>query len=117
VTENSRRLALRNAVVEWQQKHAIADDDPLMATVELWEAFLESAKMPDSTIAYHEIRQDLEQLNRLTKSLGKQSAEVIRELRAVPKIKDDLWAFPYFTVIVIAVAALIIGLLVGKFLL
>lgn len=117
MTENSRKHALRTAVAEWQQKHAIADDDPLMATVELWEAFLESAKMPNSAVAYHELRQEVEQLDRLTKSLTKQSGEVIQELRAVPRLKQELWAFPYFTVLFVAVGALITGMLIGKFLL
>lgn len=117
MTENSRKHALRTAVAEWQQKHAIADDDPLMATVELWEAFLESAKIPNSTVSYHELRQELEQLDRLTKSLVKQNGEVIRELRAVPRVREELWAFPYFTVILVGVGSLITGILVGKFLL
>ena len=39
------------------------------------------------------------------------------ELRAVPKAKDELWLFPYFTVIFVAIGALIIGMLIGKFLL
>jgi len=117
VTENSRKHALRTAVTEWQEKHAIADDDPLMATVELWEAFLDGAKMPGSAVGYHELRQEVEQLDRLSKSLTKQSGEIIQELRSVPKLRQELWAFPYFTVLFVSVGALIIGILVGKFLL
>ena len=115
MTESPRKQELRNAVLDWQRKHNIADDDPLLATVELWEAFLESEREPDATP--HDIRRDIEQLDRITKSISKQTGEVIAELRAVPKIKNDLWMFPYFTVFFVAVGALIAGMLIGKFLL
>ena len=35
---NTRKQALREAVLDWQQRHNIADDDPLLATV--WTGFL-----------------------------------------------------------------------------
>ncbi len=117
MNDESRKEALRDAVAEWQQKHDIADDDPLMAAAELWETLLANSRTPNAAAAYHQFRQELEQLDRITKSLAKQSGEVIRELRAVPKVKDELWLFPYFTVIFVAIGALIIGMLIGKFLL
>jgi hypothetical protein len=117
VNDNSRKQALKTAVLEWQQRHNIADDDPLLATVELWEAFLDSAKVPDVTAAAFDTRREIEQLDRIGKAFSKQSGEVIRELRAVPKLKGDLWMFPYFTVIFVAALALVAGMLIGKFLL
>ena len=113
--EAPRKQELRNAILEWQQKHNIADDDPLLATVELWEAFLESERSPDASPP--DIRRDIEQLDRIAKSFSKQTGEVIRELRAVPKIKSDLWMFPYFTVVLVSVGALIAGMIIGKFML
>ena len=115
MSENPRKQALREAVLDWQQRHNIADNDPLLATVELWEAFLESEKSADATA--FDVRREIEQLDRLGKSFTKQTGEVIRELRAVPKLKDELWMFPYFTVLFVAVGALVAGMLVGKFLL
>jgi hypothetical protein len=117
VNDNSRRQALRNAVLDWQQRHNIADDDPLLATVELWEAFLDNARVPDATTAAFDTRREIEQLDRISKAFAKQSGEVIRELRTVPKLKGELWMFPYFTVIFVTVIALIAGMLIGKFLL
>ena len=117
MNENSRKQALRNAVLDWQQRHNIADDDPLLATVELWEAFLDSAKVPDVTAAAFDTRREIEQLDRIGKTFAKQSGEVIRELRTVPKLKGELWMFPYFTVIFATVIALVAGMLIGKFLL
>ncbi|MCI0540378.1 MAG: hypothetical protein L0Z50_34685 [Verrucomicrobiales bacterium] len=115
MTENSPKQALREAVLNWQQRHNIADDDPLLATVELWELFLENERASDATA--YDARREIEQLDRLSKSFAKQTGEVMRELRAVPKLKEELWMFPYFTVIFVAVGALITGMLVGKFLL
>jgi len=117
VNDNSRKQALKNAVLDWQQRHNIADDDPLLATVELWEAFLDSAKVPDVTAAAFDTRREIEQLDRIGKAFAKQSGEVIRELRTVPKLRGDLWMFPYFTVIFVTAIALITGMLIGKFLL
>lgn len=117
MNDSSRKQALRNAVLDWQQRHNIADDDPLLATVELWEAFLDSAKVPDTTAAALDTRREIEQLDRIGKAFAKQSGEVIRELRTVPKLKGELWMFPYFTVIFTTIIALIAGMLVGKFLL
>jgi hypothetical protein len=115
VTESPRKQELRNAVLDWQQKHNIADDDPLLATVELWEAFLESERSQDASPP--DVRRDIEQLDRIAKSFSKQTGEVIRELRTVPKIKSDLWMFPYFTVVLVSVGALIAGMIIGKFML
>ena len=115
MTESPRKQELRNAVLNWQRKHNIADDDPLLATVELWEAFLESERVPDASPP--DIRREIEQLDRIAKSFSKQTGEVIRELRAVPKIKSDLWMFPYFTVVLVSVGALIAGMIIGKFML
>jgi hypothetical protein len=115
VNDELGKQALRTAVLDWQQKHNIADNDPLLATIELWEAFLESERATDLTA--YDIRREIEQLDRIGKSFTKQAGEVIRELRTVPKLKSDLWMFPYFTVVFIAVGALFTGMLIGKFLL
>ena len=59
----------------------------------------------------------MEQLAGIGKTFSKQTSELTTELREVPKIKSDLWLFPYFTVVLIAIAGLIIGIFIGKFLL
>jgi hypothetical protein len=114
MNENPPKQALREAILNWKTKHNIADDDPLLATVELWEAFLESEKTVDATPS--DFRREVEQLERLGKLFTKQSSDVIVGLRAIPKIKSELWMFPYFTVIFVTVVAIITGILIGKFL-
>ena len=115
MNEAPPKPALRNAVTEWQQKHNISNDDPIMATVELWEAFLESERIPEGSIT--QLRRNVDQMDRICKTLSKQATELVCELRAVPKLKSDLWSFPYFAVIFIAAGALVTGMLIGKFLL
>jgi ElaB/YqjD/DUF883 family membrane-anchored ribosome-binding protein len=104
------------AVQQWREKHRIGDDDPVLATADLMEALLRAATTSDSASKYHEIRRELEELDRLCKAFLKQSGEVVREVRAVPKIKEELWMFPYFTVMLIATISLVTGLLIGKLL-
>ena len=115
MSDESPKPTVRTAVLDWQKRHNIADNDPLLATVELWEAFLKGERAADATPV--DVRREIEQLDRIGKSFNKQTGEVIRELRAVPRIRSELWMFPYFTVIFVAVGALIAGMLVGKFLL
>jgi ElaB/YqjD/DUF883 family membrane-anchored ribosome-binding protein len=114
VSDDPRREALENAVQEWREKHNIGDDDPLLASIDLWKSFLEVAMSSDSAAKYHEIRHELEELDRLSKTFIKQGREVIEEVRALPKMKESLWMFPYFTVLFVAAGALLMGMLVAK---
>lgn len=113
MTKDARKEALEQAIADWKHKHAITDDDPILATVELWKAFLRNG--PDAESA--ELRASLEQFAQISAPLIKQCNELIRELRMVPKLRNELWAFPYFAVVFVAVLAFITGMLVGRFLL
>ena len=104
--EDPNKQALQNALNKWQKKFRLDKEDPLFATVELWQILFEYSKAEDS---YRRFRLELEQLTQISKTFSKQSSELTAELRTVPKIKNDLWLFPYFTVVLAIVAALIIG--------
>ena len=41
-------------------------------------------------------------------------AEVIEEVRALPRMKESLWMFLYFTVLFVAGGALLMGILIAK---
>ena len=114
MSDDARKEALQAAVEQWREKHNIGDDDPLLASVSLWKAFLEAAMSSDSAAKYHEIRHELEELDRLSKTFIKQGREVIEEVRALPRMKESLWMFPYFTVLFVAVGALLMGILIAK---
>src|SRR5687767_7556669 len=66
VNEAPPKPAMRNAVADWQQKHNIPNDDPIMATVELWEAFLESERIPEGSVT--QLRKNVDQLDRICKT-------------------------------------------------
>lgn len=113
-------LALKNAVLDWQKKNGIRDGDPILATLELWEIYLNSlhgGSFKDRIATFDEFRGSLEQLDRACRELRKYAGEIIVEIRAVPRIRSDLIAFPYFALIFTAVVALLAGGLIGKFLL
>jgi hypothetical protein len=112
----SRNAALAEAVAEWKRKYEIGENDPMLASLELWQIFLSHSQPSETAAEYQELKKPLEQLNGLANKLEKHCGEVIREFRAVPRIRSELWAFPYFTVILASVAALIIGIFIGKFL-
>ena len=114
MNDDSRKADLQKALAEWKTKHQIGNNDPLMATVELWEILVENSHAADPS---HLFRHELERLTEIGKTFSKQSSELTCELRTVPKIRSDLWLFPYFTVVLVAVGTLIIGMLVGKFVL
>ena len=115
-TEESK-VALRAAILDWQKRHGIAESDPIIAQLELWELYfkntLQSSK--ESSPSFGEFRSSLEQMERLSKEFSKQTAELIQEIRAVPKLRSDLNSFPHFALVLTALGALVTGILIGKF--
>ena len=111
MNEDPRKAQFQKVISEWKKKYRVGDKDPLMATLELWQILVENSRAADPAQVF---RQELDKLAELGKNFSKQSVELTGELRAVPKIKNDLWLFPYFTVVLVAVAALIIGFFIGR---
>ena len=111
MNEDARKAGLQKALAEWKAKHHVGDNDPLMATVELWGILVENSHAAEP---HHLFRRELEQLTEVGKTFSKQTGELTCELRRVPKIRSDLWLFPYFTVVLVGIGALIIGILVER---
>ena len=114
MNDDPRKVEMQRAIAEWKKKNRIRNHDPLLATLELWEILMQDLRAAEPTNLF---RQELEKLTAFTKTFSKQSNDLIVELRNVPKIKDELWQFPYFTVALVAVGALVIGFFIGKFVL
>jgi len=112
MNDNPRKAEVEKILGEWRKKYCVTDSDPLMATLELWQILVENSRAADPAQVF---RHELERLVEITKSLSVQTNQLIAELRQVPKIKSELWLFPYFTVLLAIVAALIIGIFVGRF--
>ena len=114
------KLALKNAVLEWRKKYAVQDGDPMLAALELWEIYFNHAQLngsKDRITSFEEFRSTMEQLERLGDDFTGRAAEIIEELRAVPKIRNDLNRFPMFALVFTAALALLAGILIGRFVL
>jgi hypothetical protein len=114
MTEDDENL--KGAVRDWQLKHRIRDDDPILATLELLQLFFQRVKIevPDAETAnVVEVRTGIQQLDRLSKDFAKQSRELIVELRnhnLEPRTRTRPAKF-----IFIAGACIVTGALIGKF--
>ncbi len=107
------KQALKSAVLEWRKKYGVQDNDPMLAVVELWEIYFSHPK--ERLPSFEEFRCTMEQCERLGGELTGRAAEIIQELRAVPKIRSDLNRFPMFALIFTASLAMLAGILIGKF--
>ena len=114
------KLALKNVMLEWKKKYAIQDGDPLLAVVDLWAIYfthIQLSSPKEHPPSFVDFRDTLEQLERLGGDFTGRAAEVIEELRAVPKIRSDLNQFPMFALVFTAAVALLAGILLGRFVL
>jgi hypothetical protein len=77
---------LATAVADWQHKYRIADDDPILAVLELVRLQLQHARV-DRTDAdaappsFEDFRGTIELLDRRSKAFINQSADLLTELR------------------------------------
>lgn len=114
------KLMLKNAILEWRKKYGVQDGDPMLAAVELWEIYFSQAQLTgtkERLPSFEEFRNTMEQCERLSGDLTGRAAEIIEELRAVPKIRSDLNRFPMFALCFTAALALLAGILIGRFVL
>jgi hypothetical protein len=109
----------RLAVSEWKLRHKVRDDDPMLASVELLELFFQNVKVqvPDSQATFIEVRASIQQLDRLGKDFTKQIRELTQEIRRVPKLSEELKIGRTAGFVITALASLVAGVLIGKFLL
>jgi len=75
---------LAQAVSDWQRKYRIADDDPMMATLELVRIYLHEVRRIDNESApasFEDFRGTVELLDRRSKALIQQATDLVGELR------------------------------------
>jgi hypothetical protein len=109
------------AVAEWRRKHNIGDDDSVLQMLELLKIFFQNVKIeipPDpESIQLVTIRVSLQTLTQLTKDFSKEARELKQEIREVPRIRQQLAAGRAVAFVFVAMAMLVAGILVGKYLL
>ena len=77
---------LASAISEWQRKHRIADDDPVIAVLELVRLQLQHARSNREDVdtappGFEDFRATIELLDRRSKGFIQQASDLIAELR------------------------------------
>ena len=77
---------LATAVADWQRKYRIADDDPILAVLELVRLQLQHARVEPADVdtappGFEDFRGTIELLDRRSKAFINQSADLLTELR------------------------------------
>lgn len=77
---------LARAIAEWQHKHRIADDDPVLAVLELVRLQIQHARIErqdNDTVppGFEDFRSTIELLDRRSKAFVQQATDLIAELR------------------------------------
>ena len=110
-----------SVLVEWRLRHHVADNDPMMAALELLKAFFQNAKIelpPDSdAIRLVEVRAAIQQLNRLGTDFSKQTRDLTLEMRRLPHVDQQLRAGRATAFVITAIGCLGAGILIGRFIL
>lgn len=109
---------LRAAIVRWQQKHGVGDDDPAIACVELFDLYVASlrARAPDGPpLRFEEFRSTLELLDARSKTFIKHVAELMHELRQTEQTQRQLRHVSVMSLLMTALATFTAGLLLGRF--
>ena len=116
MSDDDPKQALKNAILEWQKKYNVKDGDPMLAAVELWEIYFTHAQLNGPKHpSFEDFRSTLEQWERLGGDFTGRAADIIKELRDVPKIRSDLNRFPIFALVFSAALALLAGILIGRY--
>jgi hypothetical protein len=118
--QEEKQITFEEAVANWRQKYDIIDDDPMLASVELMEIFFQNVKVqvPDSSTGMVvELGKSLHELNRLGKSFSRQTRELLQEIRGLPKLRQTLAVGRTWAILSVAIAMLVAGILIGKFVL
>ena len=117
MSDDDPKLVLKNAILEWRKKYGVQDGDPMLAAVELWEIYFTHTQLngpKEHLPSFEDFRSTMEQCERLGDDFTGRAAEIIEELRAVPKIRSDLNRFPMFALVFTAALALLAGILIGR---
>lgn len=111
--------ALEQAVIAWRTKHQIREDDPMLAALDLVRVYLVHAPLPARDTAevpptYAEFRETVELLDRRATAFGKQSLDLIVELRKVAERRSGRRELSFTVLLLIAGLATVAGFYLGR---
>ena len=112
---------LMHAVSDWQRKYRIADDDPMMATLELVRIYLQySREIDDGSDAapptFEDFRSTIELLDRRSKAFVQQATDLVGELRRFGNNVTRINRARFITHCVCAAFGAVAGVLIDRLL-
>ncbi len=110
---------LAHAISEWQRKHRIADDDPILAVLDLVRLQLQHARSDRehddaAPPSFEDFRSTIELLDRRSKAFVQQATDLITELRRFGLNLQRLNRDRLLTQLVLVVLSLVIGALLDR---
>jgi hypothetical protein len=113
--------SVAHAISEWQRKHGIADDDPILAVLELVRLQLQHARIhhddaADTPPSFEDFRSAIELLDRRSKAFVQQATDLVGELRRFALQVRRLNSARVFTLILLLIAGITIGALAARML-
>lgn len=105
---------LQRAIGDWQRKHRIADDDPVIAVLELVRLYLQHARRAehaeDAPVpSFEDFRGTMELLDRRSKSFINQASDLVAELRRFGQNVERLNRVRVATLLILVVFAMLLG--------
>jgi hypothetical protein len=112
--------SLNKLTSEWQKKHKIADNDPLLAAVELFQIYINSLPTPSpprqtEPPSFNEFRDTLEKLDQLSKRFINVGQDVINELRKKSSGQSTGSGMQFFNIMIIGLVGIVAGYLAARF--
>ncbi|TLD71345.1 hypothetical protein FEM03_07385 [Phragmitibacter flavus] len=110
---------VRAGVIRWQQKYGIADGDPALACLELFDLYVASLrerKTDTTPLRFEEFRSTMEFLDQRSKGFTKHASELTQELRLVTSTHRQLRVFNITSLSITAAVTFTAGLILGIYL-
>lgn len=112
---------LAHTISEWQRRHRIADDDPILAVLELVRLQLQHARTDRDDVAavppsFEDFRGTIELLDRRSKAFVQQATDLVAELRRFALHLRRINSARVFTLILLLILGVIIGALGARML-
>ena len=112
---------LANAISEWQRKHRIADDDPIIAVLELVRLQLQHAHVDrvdgdSAPPSFEDFRGTIELLDRRSKAFIHQASDLVAELRRFGLNLQRLNGARALTQLALLIVGIVIGWLLTRLL-
>ena len=112
---------LANAILEWQRKYRIADDDPILAVLELVRLQLQYSRVnrvdgDGAPPGFEDFRGTIELLDRRSKAFINQASDLVAELRRFGLNVKHINRARVATQLALLVAGIVIGGLLTRLL-